>query len=277
MRSPQLELPTRTHQETARCFVEVQLEGPLAPLRVYRTGDLASWTVSKGLELRGRKDHQVGMYGMRHGEVHKVKRGGGIWSFDVKHLKHWKWISDFKNLFFWKKHLTKDLTILHHDKNTYFITSLHIHGKHFPIFIAIIGVPTLQKRPEKNHCRWRFPVCGWNPLRLIVGGVGCQLSEVFWLRSDEISLDSLWGCFFLVCFCFGKVFLRIRSISRVFFCHFFLRKLVCEWGCCCARFRSMFWDAFPENLTNISWGNFLKGSSPFSCLKVIPVPTHTKP
>ena len=64
------------HQETARCFVEVQLEEGSknngnnvevprnAPLRVYRTGDLASWTVSKGLELRGRKDHQVGEDGM---------------------------------------------------------------------------------------------------------------------------------------------------------------------------------------------------------------------
>ena len=29
--------------------------------RVYRTGDLASWT-EKGFELRGRKDHQAGIF-----------------------------------------------------------------------------------------------------------------------------------------------------------------------------------------------------------------------
>ena len=64
-------------EETARCFVEVPLEEGSqnngnnvevprnAPLRVYRTGDLASWTVSKGLELRGRKDHQVKISGVR--------------------------------------------------------------------------------------------------------------------------------------------------------------------------------------------------------------------
>ena len=121
------------------------------------------------------------------------------------------------------------------------------------------------KRPFlSRHRRWRFRVCGWNPLRLHGGGRVCQLSTDWDLMRF---LNIHFGDIIYFCFCqfWERFFFWINqiNISWVFLntslfieTRVWVSLLLRAFPCAC------FWDAFSWTIPR-----------PHASTRVVPVPT----